>query len=424
MEVGSEWTEDPRRGPDHEEEDEDVEMASEGPPVDPTPHNYSSDPGPQQQPGALISSGPGPMWLPVARPCPTLWTGLCRRSTAAVCLRLVEELHVYNASSGVESRFWSWESVNPWKTQLGPASSPLPSAQGTQWDRPNLNSARPWAPWRPQISPLQSNRGLDSEAPLSPHPLPLYTPRERCPALLKPVSSTRVRSTAAAYQHRTSSRTTTAASGVGSLSNMSKLHYPLPQCTPTPWTTKTEASPETSDGDETLQLMITRGAPPWPVSPIPRPPLTEDEASYMEAERSLSALEEGGGDLHGCWRGSETPHSGFTLWHPTLRHDSPTCHSHSTADGCPKSPGIFSLEELPKEDKDQSVIQELTLLSPQLQPGSAEPLCLQLGGAARAWPGDVDAELGDRNDVKPWTQCCLWPPSTQMTPATLLLNYS
>ncbi|KAJ7983904.1 hypothetical protein DPEC_G00369940 [Dallia pectoralis] len=481
MEVGSEWTEDPRRvSPDDEEEDEDVEMASEGvtesglesygnpdeddfpederldnlnrvqqclplpsaqvPQWDPTPHNYSSDPWTQQPAPA---SPLDPANVAACGQTMSDSGGLTLQAVHSSCVpQTYEELHVYNASSGVESRSELGERQSLENVNRAPPAPPLPSAQGTQWDRPNLNSACDPGALAAPTSPSTVQQRSDSEAlAQSTSPASVY-PQEK--DALHPKAQSSIAS--AVYS---SSDTSTSdelqdynsSSGVGSLSNMSKLHSP----------TSAVHTHALDDQDRSVPLETSDGAETPPADDNPRGPTvacvsdssssstTEDEASDMEgeaqldepvedqgidnaafignrpaAQRSLSALEEGEETCMVVGEGGlETPHSADSVASYAFDMTASNSNSHSTADGCPKSPGIFSLEELPKEDKDQSVIQELTLPSPQLQPGSAEPLVSSSGEQHYMHCGDVDAELGDRNDVKPWTQCCLWPPSTR-----------
>ncbi|KAJ8002123.1 hypothetical protein DPEC_G00176560 [Dallia pectoralis] len=469
MEVGSEWTEDPRRvSPDDEEEDEDVEMASEGvtesglesygnpdeddfpederldnlnrvqqclplpsaqvPQWDPTPHNYSSDPWTQQPAPA---SPLDPANVAACGQTMSDSGGLTLQAVHSSCVpQTYEELHVYNASSGVESRSELGERQSLENVNRAPPAPPLPSAQGTQWDRPNLNSACDPGALAAPTSPSTVQQRSDSEAlAQSTSPASVY-PQEK--DALHPKAQSSIAS--AVYS---SSDTSTSdelqdynsSSGVGSLSNMSKLHSPTSAVHTHALDDQDRGVPlETSDGAETPPADDNpRGPTVACVSDSSSSSTTEDEASDMEgeaqldepvedqgidnaafignrpaAQRSLSALEEGEETCMVVGEGGlETPHSADSVASYAFDMTASNSNSHSTADGCPKSPGIFSLEELPKEDKDQSVIQELTLPSPQLQPGSAEPLVSSSGEQHYMHCGDVDAELGDRNDVKP-----------------------
>ncbi|KAJ8006376.1 hypothetical protein DPEC_G00134580 [Dallia pectoralis] len=83
----------------------------------------------------------------------------------------------------------------------------------------------------------------------------------------------------------------------------------------------------------------------------------------------LSALEEGEETCMVVGEGGlETPHSAGSVASLRFRHDSVQLQQPLYGRRLPKSPGIFSLEELPKEDKDQSVIQELAAISSAAAP--------------------------------------------------------
>ncbi|KAJ7983934.1 hypothetical protein DPEC_G00368980 [Dallia pectoralis] len=308
--------------------------------------------------------------------------GLTLQAVHSSCVpQTYEELHVYNASSGVESCSELGERQSLENVNRAPPAPRCPLPRAPSGTGPTSTPPVTLGPWRPQPAPLQSNRGLQQQlwrgvsleyeqAPLthfrSAHPRP-GRPRPK-----RPPGDQR-RSGDAPADDNPRGPTVACVSDSSSSS-----------------TTEDEASD--MEGEAQLD------------EPVEDQGI--DNAAFIgnrpAAQRSLSALEEGEETCMVVGEGGlETPHSADSVASYAFDMTASNSNSHSTADGCPKSPGIFSLEELPKEDKDQSVIQELTLPSPQLQPGSAEPLVSSSGEQHYMHCGDVDAELGDRNDVKP-----------------------
>lgn len=126
------------------------------------------------------------------------------------------------------------------------------------------------------------------------------------------------------------------------------------------------------------------------------------------AQRCLSALEEGEETSGGAEEGGDTPQSANSAasyaYDMTASNTNSNNHStaESCAESCAKSPGIFSLEELPEEAKDPSLIQELTMPPPQQQAASADSLLVSNPEEQQYMLcGTLETELGDTGDLKP-----------------------
>ncbi|KAL1006096.1 hypothetical protein UPYG_G00067830 [Umbra pygmaea] len=120
------------------------------------------------------------------------------------------------------------------------------------------------------------------------------------------------------------------------------------------------------------------------------------------AQRCLSALVEGEETCGVGEDGGETPQSANSAASYAFDMTASNTNGHSTTESCAKSPGIYSLEELPEEAKDPSLNQELTLAYPQQEPVSVDPLLASNPEEQQYMLcGKVSVELGDTNNLKP-----------------------
>ncbi|KAM9490931.1 uncharacterized protein ACWYII_003387 isoform 1-T1 [Salvelinus alpinus] len=360
----------------------------------------------------------------------------------------------------------------------------LPSALAAQWDQPNPNSfCDPWAQPHPQAasaSPLRTPTSpsdpwqADMETPtqysaqpwlqLAATPFvpalhePSHQPAPASPLEKETLAPLHSLSPIAASGHgmshsstlsatelavHSSSETSTpeelcdynSSSGVESHSEGGKLHT-LPAALAPVLSLQPELEDlgihlvrEDGDGEvaETLPANEVPGDPA--TSPTSNPSsssTTEDEASDTEgeaqldelgqgihtaafdskpgAQRSLSALEEGEETSGGTDEGGDTPQSANSAasYAYDMTASNTNSNNHSTAESCAKSPGIFSLEELPEEAKDPSLIQELTMPPPQQQAASADSLLVSNPEEQQYMLcGTLETELGDMGDLKP-----------------------
>uniref|UniRef100_A0A4W5QX33 BTB/POZ domain-containing protein n=1 Tax=Hucho hucho TaxID=62062 RepID=A0A4W5QX33_9TELE len=424
MEVGSERADDPRRVRHDEDEDDDVEMASEG----------------------------------------------------------VTESGLESYGNADEDDFAEDERLDNLNQALH--APLLPSALAAQWDQPNPNSfCDPWAQPHPQAAsaaPLQTPTSpssdpwqADMETPIrysaqpwlqlaaTPFVPALHEPSHQ-PAPVSPLEKETLAplhslSPIAASGHgmshsstlsatelavHSSSETSTpeelcdynSSSGVESRSEGGKLHT-----LPAALVPMLSLQPELEDQDLGIHLEREDGegeeAETLPANKVPGDPATaptsnpssssttEDEASDTEgeaqldelgqgihtatfdskpgAQRCLSALEEGEETSGGAEEGGDTPQSANSA--ASYAYDmTASNNTHSTAESCAKSPGIFSLEELPEEAKDPSLIQELTMPPPQQQAASADSLLVSNPEEQQYMLcGTLEAEQGDTGDLKP-----------------------
>ncbi|KAK6300354.1 hypothetical protein J4Q44_G00284520 [Coregonus suidteri] len=425
MEVGSEWADDPRRvRHDEDEDDEDVEMASEG----------------------------------------------------------VTESGLESYGNADEDDFAEDERLD--NLNRAPPAPLLPSALAAQWDQPNPNSfCDPCAQPHPQAAsaaPLQTPTSpsdpwqADMETPTrhssqpwlqlaatpffpalqepSPQPAPASPLEKDTLAPMQSLSPTAASGRGMSHSStlsatelavHSSSETSTpeelcdynSSSGVESRSEGGKLHTPPAALAPV-----LSLQPDLEDQD--LGIHLERGdgegeeAEALPADQVPGDPATaptsnpssssttEDEASDTEgeaqldelcqgihnatfdskpgAQRYLSALEEGEETSGGAEEGGDTPQSANSAASYAYDMTASNSNAHSTAESCTKSPGIFSLEELPEEAKDPSLIQELTLPLPQQQAALADSLLVSNPEEQQYMLcGKLEAELGDTGDLKP-----------------------
>lgn len=139
-----------------------------------------------------------------------------------------------------------------------------------------------------------------------------------------------------------------------------------------------------------------------------------DSKPPAASQRCLSVLEEGEEVIGEEW-GGETPQSGNSAasYGFDMTTTASNSNAHSTGESCAKSPGIFSLEELPEEDKTPSFLDEVA--QPE-QPSSGESFVgqpvdlLPLGGGGGGGGsnpheqhymlcGKQGAELGEFGDL-------------------------
>ncbi|XP_067115984.1 nascent polypeptide-associated complex subunit alpha, muscle-specific form [Osmerus mordax] len=430
MEVGSERAEDPRRvRHDEEEEDEDVEMASEG----------------------VTESGLESY-------------GNADEDDFAEDERLdnLNRVALLNPAPLLPSAAQWDQPNNPWAQSFQPAqnaSAPLlaptsPSVDAWQADSetPTQSPAQAWlelgsAPFVPQepalhmpsasLPKLSPAQGPDEEHQPGLDPMQTLAPAPISGPFMSQ-SSTLSGADLAAH----SSSETSTPEELRNYNKEGKLHdgqtpAPVLSLQPDPEDQDLGIHLDRGDGEEeeaeTLPADEVLGGPATaPTSNPSSSSTSEDEASDTEgeaqldepledggivnaafeakpaaAQRCLSALEEGEEAIGEEW-GSDTPHSANSA--ASYGFDTTTTASssnaHSTGESCAKSPGIFSLEELPEEDKAPSLIGEPT--SPR-QPSSGEPLVdLPLGGeGGGSHPdehhymlcGRQGAELGEFGDL-------------------------
>ncbi|XP_017283239.1 nascent polypeptide-associated complex subunit alpha, muscle-specific form [Kryptolebias marmoratus] len=320
--------------------------------------------------------------------------------------------------------------------QLPPPPPVLPSAPAAQWEHPNP-FADPWAePLQPQLvlntaqaaaSPLADPMQADSETPTQ---TPAQVWPEQEPALFAPSKQDVLQHSSAvseprdieAQQNIDESRQAPVETPVPetTIPPNSKTSPPEDQGDQNPGAAQTvvhslqpdlgmhpergdedleeEAEPETLPADEILEGPATA-----PMSDPSSSSGTEDEASDTEGEaqlsessksqivinttfdaqppsqRCLSTVEEGEeaeGEERESGAGEEaTPPSATSL--ASYGFDSVTTASNSNAqstESCIKSPGIFSLEELPEEAKDLGFTQQ-----PPAQQCDAEQQYIECG---------------------------------------------
>ncbi|XP_052383563.1 uncharacterized protein LOC127932292 [Oncorhynchus keta] len=410
MEVGSERADDPRRVRHDEDEDDDVEMASEGVTESGLESYGNADEDDFAEDERLDNLNRAP-------PAPLLPSALAAQWDQP------------NPSSFCDP----WAQPHPQAASAAPLQTPSsPSSDPWQADKktPTLYSTQPWlqlaatpfvpalhepshqpAPASPlereTLAPLQSlsliaasGRGMSHSSTLSPTELAVHSSSET--------------STAEELCDYNSS------SGVESRSEGGKLHtLPAAVLSLQPELENQDLGIhlEREDGEgeeaETLPADEVPGDPTAPTS-NPSSSTTEDEASDTEgeaqlgqdilsdskpgAQRCLSALEEGEETSGGAEEGGDTPQSANSA--ASYAYDMTA--SNSTAESCAKSPGIFSLEELPEEAKDPSLIQELTLPPSQQQAASADSLLVSNPEEQQYMLcGTLEAELGDTGDLKP-----------------------
>ncbi|XP_052460519.1 protein piccolo [Carassius gibelio] len=159
-----------------------------------------------------------------------------------------------------------------------------------------------------------------------------------------------------------------------------------------------EKEPETLQADDLLGGPATASSSPSSA--------TEDEASGTEGEMQISdpqteqsgtgnaygtahvghnpsaleECEEMGGENEGC--GSETPQSATSAASYGFDYMTSNSNAQSSAESCSKSPGIFSLEneeQLPDEAKDTSLLKELTLIPATASGEKIDPIKSQHG---------------------------------------------
>uniref|UniRef100_A0A4W5REP5 BTB/POZ domain-containing protein n=1 Tax=Hucho hucho TaxID=62062 RepID=A0A4W5REP5_9TELE len=416
MEVGSERADDPRRVR-HDEDDEDVEMASEGVTESGLESYGNADEDDFAEDETLDNLNRAP-------PAPLLPSAQGDQP---------------NPNSFCDP----WAQPYPQAASAAPLQTPTsPSSDPWQADMetPTLYSAQPWlqlaaTPFVPALhepshqpapaSPLEK----ETLAPL--HSLSLIAASGRGMSPSSTLSATEL-------AVHSSSETSTpeefcdynSSSGVESRSEGGKLHTLPAALVPV-----LSLQPELEDLDlgihlegegeeaETLPANEVPGDPATAPTSNPSSSSTEDEASDMEgeaqldelgqginnvtfdskpgAQRCLSALEEGEETSGGAEEGGDTPQSANSA--ASYAYDmTASNNTHSTAESCAKSPGIFSLEELPEEAKDLSLIQELTLRPPQQQAASADSLLVSNPEEQQYMLcGTLEAELGDTGDLKP-----------------------
>ncbi|XP_020324011.2 flocculation protein FLO11 [Oncorhynchus kisutch] len=410
MEVGSERADDPRRVRHDEDEDEDVEMASEGVTESGLESYGNADEDDFAEDERLDNLNRAP-------PAPLLPSALAAQWDQP------------NPSSFCDP----WAQPHPQAASAAPLQTPTsPSSDPWQADKKThtLYSTQPWlqlaatpfvpalhepshqpAPASPlereTLAPLQSlsliaasGRGMSHSSTLSPTELAVHSSSET--------------STAEELCDYNSS------SGVESRSEGGKLHT-LPAAV-------LSLQPELENQDLGIHLEREDGegeeAETLPADPATAPTsnpsssTTEDEASDTEgeaqlgqdihndskpgAQRCLSALEEGEETSGGAEEGGDTPQSANSAASYAYDMTASNSNTHSTAESCAKSPGIFSLEELPEEAKDPSLIQELTLPPSQQQAASADSLLVSNPEEQQYMLcGTLEAELGDTGDLKP-----------------------
>ncbi|XP_064821128.1 mucin-2-like [Oncorhynchus masou masou] len=414
MEVGSERADDPRRVRHDEDEDDDVEMASEGVTESGLESYGNADEDDFAEDERLDNLNRAP-------PAPLLPSALAAQWDQP------------NPSSFCDP----WAQPHPQAASAAPLQTPTsPSSDPWQADKtPTLYSTQPWlqlaatpfvpalpepshqpAPASPlereTLAPLQSlsliaasGRGMSHSSTLSPTELVVHSSSET--------------STAEELCDYNSS------SGVESRSEGGKLH--------TLATAGLSLQPELENQDlgihleredgegeeaETLPADEVPGDPATAPTSNPSSSTTEDEASDTEgeaqlgqdihndskpgAQRCLSALEEGEETSGGAEEGGDTPQSANSAASYAYDMTASNSNTHSTAESCAKSPGIFSLEELPEEAKDPSLIQELTLPPSQQQAASADSLLVSNPEEQQYMLcGTLEAELGDTGDLKP-----------------------
>ncbi|XP_046899488.1 proline-rich protein 36 isoform X2 [Hypomesus transpacificus] len=433
MEVGSERAEDPRRvrHEEEEEEDEDVEMASEGVTESGLESYGNADEDDFAEDERLDNLNRAAL----LHPAPLL-------PSAA-----------------------QWDQPNnPWAQPFQPAqnaSAPLlapasPSVDAWQADSetPTQSPAQAWlelgsAPFVPQepalhmpsasLPKLSPAQGLDEEHQPGLGPMQTLAP---APISGPGMSQSSTLSSADLATH--SSSETSTPEELRNYNKEGKLHggqapAPVLSLQPDPEDQDLGIHLEQGDGEEeeaeTLPADEVLGGPATaPTSNPSSSSTSEDEASDTEgeaqldepledggivnaafeakpaaaAQRCLSALEEGEEAIGEEW-GGDTPHSANSAasYGFDMTTTASSSNAHSAGEGCPKSPGIFSLEELPEEDKAPSLIGEPT--SPR-QPSSGEPPVdlLPLGGdGGGSHPdehlymlcGRQGAELGEFGDL-------------------------
>ncbi|KAM9491177.1 uncharacterized protein ACWYII_003525 isoform 2-T4 [Salvelinus alpinus] len=424
MEVGSERTDDPRRvRHDEDEDDEDVEMASEGVTESGLESYGNADEDDFAEDERLDNLNRAP-------PAPLLPSALAAQWDQP------------NPSSFCDP----WAQPHPQAASAAPLQTPTsPSSDPWQADMetPTLYSAQPWlqlvatpfvpalhepshqpAPASPlekeTLAPLQSlsliaasGRGMSHSSTLSATELAVH-------------SSSETSTPEELYDYNSSS-------GVESRSEGGKLHtlpaalVPVLSLQPELENQDLGIHLEREDGEgeeaETLPANEVPGDPATAPMSNPSSSTTEDEASDTEGEaqldelgqgihnttfdskpgtqRCLSALEEGEETSGGAEEGGDTPQSANSAASYAYDMTASNSNTHSTAESCAKSPGIFSLEELPEEAKDPSLIQELTLPPPQ-QAASADSLLVSNPEEQQYMLcGTLEAELGDTGDLKP-----------------------
>ncbi|CDQ75993.1 unnamed protein product [Oncorhynchus mykiss] len=412
MEVGSEWADDPRRARRDEDEDDDVEMASEG----------------------------------------VTESGLESYGNADED-DFAEDERLDNLNQALPALAAQWDQPNPnsfcdpWAQPHPQAASasPLqtPTSPSDPWqadmETPTQYSTQPWlqlaaTPFVPAL-----HEPLHQPAPASPLEKETLAPLHS----LSPIAasgrgmshSSTLSATELAVHCNSETSTSTpeelcdynSSSGVESRSEGGKLHTLPAALAPV-----RSLQPELEDLGIHLEREDWEVAETLPANEVPGDPATaptsnpssssttEDEASDTEgeaqldelgqgihnatfdrkpgAQRCLSALEEGEETSGGAEEGGDTPQSVNSVASYAYDMTASNSSNHSTAESCAKSPGIFSLEELPEEAKEL----ELTLPPPQQQAASADSLLVSNPEEQQYMLcGTLETELGDTGDLKP-----------------------
>ncbi|XP_013986869.2 nucleolar protein dao-5 [Salmo salar] len=417
MEVGSERADDPRRvRHDEDEDDEDVEMASEGVTESGLESYGNADEDDFAEDERLDNLNQAP-------PAPLLPSALAAQWDQP------------NPSSFCDP----WAQPHPLQTPTSPSSDPWHADMKT----PTRCSAQPWlqlaaTPFVPAL-----HEPSHQPAPSSPLEKETLAPLQSLSLIAASGCGMSHSSTLSATElavHSSSETSTTeelcdynSSSGVESRSEGGKLHtlpaalFPVLSLQPELEDQDLGIHLEREDGEgeeaETLPANEVPGDPATAPTSNPSSSTTEDEASDTEgeaqldepgqgihnatfdskpgAQRCLSALEEGE-ETSGVEEGGDTPQSANSVASYAYDMTASNSNTHSTAESCAKSPGIFSLEELPEEAKDPSLIQELTLPPPQQQAASADSILVSNPEEQQYMLcGTLEAELGDTGDLKP-----------------------
>nr|XP_046186965.1 dual specificity protein kinase splA-like [Oncorhynchus gorbuscha] len=418
MEVGSERADDPRRARRDEDEDDDVEMASEGVTESGLESYGNADEDDFEEDERLDNlnhalpalaaqwdqPNPNSFCDPWAQPHP-------QAASASPLQTPTSPSDPWQADMETPTQYatqpWLQLAATPFVPALHePSHQPAPASPLEKETLAPLHSLSPIA---------ASGRGMSHSSTLSATELAVHSNSE---------TSTSTPEEVCDYN---------SSSGVESRSEGGKLHTLPAALAPV-----RSLQPELEDQDLGIDLESEDGevAETLPANEVPGDPATaptsnpssssttEDEASDTEgeaqldelgqgihnatfdhkpgAQRCLSALEEGEETSGGAEEGGNTPQSASSAASYAYDMTASNSSNHSTAESCAKSPGIFSLEELPEEAKDQSLIQELTLPPPQQQAASADSLLVSNPEEQQYMLcGTLETELGDTGDLKP-----------------------
>ncbi|XP_064805137.1 mucin-2-like isoform X2 [Oncorhynchus masou masou] len=427
MEVGSERADDPRRA--GRDEDDDVEMASEG--VTESYGNADEDDFAEDERLDNLNQALPALAAQWDQPNPNSFCDPCAQPHP----QAASASHLQTPTSPSDPWQADMETPTQYSTQpwLQLAATPFvpalrePSHQPAPAFVPALrepsHQPAPASPLEKEtLAPLQSlspiaasGRGMSHSSTLSATELAVHSNSE---------TSTSTPEELCDYNR---------SSGVESRSEGGKLHTLPAALAPV-----RSLQPELEDQDLGIHLEREDGevAETLPANEVPGDPATaltsnpssssttEDEASDTEgeaqldelcqgihnttfdrrpgAQRCLSALEEGEETSGGAEEGGDTPQSANSVASYAYDMTASNSSNHSTAESCSKSPGIFSLEELPEEAKDPSLIQELTLPPPQQQAASANSLLVSNPEEQQYMLcGTLETELGDTGELKP-----------------------